>query len=163
MSKTNFTKDSQANKMSVKREFNAPVEKVWFAWTQAALLDQWWAPKPWKTKTKSMDFREGGMWLYSMESPDGSRHWGRADYTKIEPGKSFAGMDSFCDENGVVNKDLPATIWTVSFEPSGDSTVVNVELAFASKEDMDKMTQMGFEEGFSMAQENLDALLEKEL
>ena len=60
---TLYTKDVANNKMTVVRQFDAPVEQVWRAWTESELLDQWWAPLPWKAKTKKMDFREGGSWL----------------------------------------------------------------------------------------------------
>ena len=56
----NFSVDKENNRVNVVREFSAPVGKVWAAWTQQELLDQWWAPRPWKARTKSMDFREGG-------------------------------------------------------------------------------------------------------
>ncbi|MDZ7624970.1 MAG: SRPBCC domain-containing protein [Ignavibacteriaceae bacterium] len=59
-----FIVDKQNNKVKVTREFAAPLSKVWAAWTQSELLDQWWAPKPWKAKTKEMEFKEGGHWLY---------------------------------------------------------------------------------------------------
>ncbi len=62
--KTTFTKDVANNKMFITREFAGTVEDVWKAWTDPKLLDQWWAPKPWKAETKSMDFREGGRWVY---------------------------------------------------------------------------------------------------
>jgi uncharacterized protein YndB with AHSA1/START domain len=52
-----FTVDKANSKVSVKREFAAPLQDVWAAWTESELLDQWWAPKPWKAKTKIMDFR----------------------------------------------------------------------------------------------------------
>lgn len=102
-----FIVDKENNKIKVKREFAAPVDKVWAAWTQSELLDQWWAPKPWKTETKSMDFREGGRWLYSMVGPGGERHWCLADYEKITPRQSFSALDAFCDEEGNINKDFP--------------------------------------------------------
>ncbi|NJL76808.1 MAG: hypothetical protein HC892_19110 [Saprospiraceae bacterium] len=57
-----------------KREFDAPVSLVWRAYTEKALLDQWWAPKPWKTETKNIDFRPNGKWVYDMVGPDGERH-----------------------------------------------------------------------------------------
>lgn len=66
-----FSVDKQKNNIQVKREFTAPLNKVWEAWTESQLLNQWWAPKPYKAKTKVMDFREGGYWLYSMEGPEG--------------------------------------------------------------------------------------------
>jgi uncharacterized protein YndB with AHSA1/START domain len=60
---TIYSKDASNKKLKVEREFDAPVAQVWNAWTQPELLDQWWAPKPWKANTKSMDFREGGRWF----------------------------------------------------------------------------------------------------
>ena len=74
MSKTIYAKDLPNKKMFVTREFAGTLEDVWEAWTDSNILDQWWAPKPWKAKTKTMDFREGGFWLYSMIGPDGSEH-----------------------------------------------------------------------------------------
>ncbi|MFN5417545.1 MAG: SRPBCC domain-containing protein, partial [Flavobacteriia bacterium] len=59
-----FTINKENNTVMVKREFAANLELVWEAWTNPEILDLWWAPKPYKTETKSMDFREGGRWLY---------------------------------------------------------------------------------------------------
>ena len=69
----NFTVDKANKKINVERAFAAPLKKAWAAWTQAELLDQWWAPKPWKAQTKSMDFKVGGRWIYSMTGPDGTK------------------------------------------------------------------------------------------
>ena len=59
MNKSVLTKDPGGKKLQVVEEFDVPVAAVWEAWTTPELLDQWWAPKPWKAETKSMDFREG--------------------------------------------------------------------------------------------------------
>src|SRR5688572_16978462 len=98
----NFTVDKENKMINVERDFNAPVDKVWAAWTQKEILDKWWAPKPWKAETKEMDFREGGHWLYAMVGPDGSKHWARADYKSIDAPGSFSVEDAFCDENGKI-------------------------------------------------------------
>ena len=55
-----FTVNKTNNTLTVVRAVAAPIDFVWAAWTEPELLDQWWAPKPYQTKTKSMDFREGG-------------------------------------------------------------------------------------------------------
>src|ERR1700742_3791757 len=95
-----FSVNKDTNTISVKRQFAADLPLVWDAWTKPELLDQWWAPKTFQTKTKSMDFREGGVWIYAMVSPENVAHWCRPAYKKIEVRKSFSGMDSFGDENG---------------------------------------------------------------
>ena len=77
---TTITKDVANKKLIVVREFDAPPEEVWKAWTEKELLDIWWAPKPWRAQTKTMDFREGGAWLYSMVGPDGTESYCRVDY-----------------------------------------------------------------------------------
>lgn len=64
-----FVINKEKNTVNVMRDFNAELNLVWEAWTNPEILDQWWEPKPYKTQTKSMDFREGGMWLYAMVSP----------------------------------------------------------------------------------------------
>jgi uncharacterized protein YndB with AHSA1/START domain len=158
---TVYTKDLSNKKIKVVREFDAPVEQVWKAWTESKLLDQWWAPKPWKANTKSMDFREGGRWFYFMEGPDGSRQYCRADYELVTPNKVFMCKDGFCDENGNINSDLPRMHWKVQFSKAGDGTKVNIELTFSSEAELEKIIEMGFKEGFAAAHTNLDELLAK--
>jgi uncharacterized protein YndB with AHSA1/START domain len=156
---TIYVKDLDNKKIKVEREFDAPVERVWKAWTESKLLDQWWAPKPWKANTQSMDFRIGGTWLYYMQGPDGSRHYCRADYKSIVTNKSYEGLDAFCDEHGNINTEFPRTEWKVDFFPAGSATKVQVQLSFASEADLQKIVEMGFEEGFAAAHKNLDELL----
>ncbi len=155
----NFTVDKENKKIKVKREFASSITKVWSAWTEINLLDQWWAPKPWQTETKTMDFKEGGHWLYAMVGPDGSKHWCRADYKSINPLKSFSGLDAFCDENGNVNDTFPRSLWLNEFIDSSNSTIVNIEITYNELSDLEKIIELGFKEGFTMALKNLDELL----
>lgn len=156
----NFTINKENNTVNVEREFSANLDLVWDAWTKPEILDQWWAPKPYKTVTKSMDFREGGMWLYYMISPENEKHWCKNDYQKIQPKKSYTGLDAFCDENGIVNKDMPRTQWTNTFTESNNKTLVSIVATYESLDDLEKVIQMGFKEGFTMALKNLDQYIE---
>jgi len=153
-----FTVDKTNNRIRVERSFAAPLARVWAAWTDPAILDRWWAPKPFRTETRSMDFRAGGMWLYAMIGPDGTAHWCRADYEAVNPLESYTGLDAFCDDQGTVNTGFPRSRWTVSFRGEGDMTVVTIEVAYASLADLEKIIEMGFREGFTAALENLDGL-----
>jgi len=155
----NFSVDKENKKVKVERGFAAPIDKVWAAWTQSEILDQWWAPKPWKAETKSMDFREGGRWLYAMVSPEGEKHWSFADYFSIDPQKSFSGNDGFCDEDGNVTDEFPGSTWHISFAGQENQTVVTVHISYASLDDLEKTLEMGFQEGFTMGLSNLEELL----
>lgn len=154
-----FTKDTVNKKITVVRAFNAPLQRVWAAWTQSDILDQWWAPKPWKAGTKSMDFREGGQWFYYMEGPDGERHYCQFNYKEIVSQKYYSGSDSFCDESGNPNTEFPSMNWKVDFAGSGDKTTVKCTITFDKQDDMDAILNMGFEEGFKMGLGNLDEYL----
>lgn len=151
-----FTVNKEDNTVNVKREFLADLSSVWDAWTKPELLDQWWAPKPYKNKTKSMNFSEGGTWLYCMISPENEIHWCKNDYQKIDNKKSYTGLDAFCDENGITNTSMPRTQWTNTFSEVGEKTLVNIVAKYESLEALEKIISLGFKEGFTMAMQNLD-------
>jgi uncharacterized protein YndB with AHSA1/START domain len=156
-----FKKDLENKKMYITREFDAPVEKVWRCWTEPELLDQWWAPEPYKTVTVNMDFQNGGRWLYYMISPEGNKHYGRADYRQITPIKTYSAIDTFCDEHGNADEQFPGMDWKVEFVSLGNISRVDIVISFTSIEVMEKIIEMGFQEGFTMAHGNLDKLLAK--
>ncbi|MCB9261042.1 MAG: SRPBCC domain-containing protein [Flavobacteriales bacterium] len=155
-----FIINKQNNTVHVKREFAADLPLVWEAWTNPDILDQWWAPKPYRTQTKSMNFSEGGTWLYAMISPENEMHWCKNDYEKIEHQKSFSGLDAFCDEKGNTNTDMPRTLWTNTFTQEKNTTIVNIVAQYDSLADLEKIIELGFKEGFTMALGNLDQYLE---
>ena len=155
-----FSVNKESKTITVKREFAAELDLVWAAWTKPELLDQWWAPKPYQTKTKSMDFREGGCWLYAMLSPEGVAHWCRADYKKIDILKNYSALDAFCDEDGNINQEFPRSSWTNSFKENENVTTVNIQIEYNELADLEKIIQLGFKEGFTMALNNLDQYIE---
>lgn len=154
-----FIVDKEKKTITVKREFAAELPLVWDAYTKSELLDQWWAPKPWRSKTKSMDFREGGKWIYAMVGPSGEEHWAVAEYLKIEPRKKFVASDAFADKEGNVNKEMPQSTWDARFNSQGEHTLVEFSITYPDLAQLEATIKMGFKEGLSMAMENLDALL----
>ena len=154
-----FKVDKEKNTITVKREFNAELPLVWDAYTKSEILEQWWALKPWKAKTKSMDFKEGGHWHYAMCGPAGEKHWAFTTYQKIEFQKVFTGVDHFTDENGIVNKELPQSNWKVSFQTKGAKTVVITHILYDSLKQLEAIIKMGFKEGYTMTMQGLDELL----
>jgi uncharacterized protein YndB with AHSA1/START domain len=156
---TMFTKHPSGSKLLITRDINAPLDKVWRAWTEAELLDKWWGPKPWRAETKTMDFRDGGLWLYAMVSPEGEKHWCRVDFHTVLPPHGFTSTATFCDAEGNRTAGLPAMHWDNKFSAEDGTTHVYIELSFDSAADLEQIVQMGFKEGFTMGLSNLDALL----
>lgn len=153
-----FSVNKENKTITVKREFAASLPLVWDAYTKSEILDQWWAPKPWKARTKTMDFRDGGRWHYAMVGPEGEQHWAAADYSGIQEQKKFVALDTFTDEAGTL-KTGPESKWEVTFTSEGAVTLVEVHITFPNLSDLETHIKMGFKEGFTMALGNLDELL----
>ncbi len=154
-----FSVNNENNTIHIKRQFDANLELVWQAWTKAELLDQWWAPKPYRIETKMLDLRVSGMWLYAMVSPKDEKMWCKADYKAIETNKILSWLDAFCDENGKENSDKPRSLWKNNFTETNGITTVHATLQHDKLEDIEMMIKMGFKEGLTLALGNLDDLL----
>lgn len=154
-----FSVDKKNNTITVKREFAAELALVWDAYTKSEILDQWWAPRPWKAKTKTMDFRDGGHWHYAMVGPTGEEHWSWADYKNIQVHKKFTGLDAFADAHGNINKAMPQSKWDATFTAKGEMTLVELHITYPDLAQLEATIQMGFKEGLTMAMEGLDELL----
>ncbi len=157
MNETKFTADK--NVLTIRRTFDAPISVVWRAWTEAELLDQWWAPEPWKSQTSRMEFMIGGERLYAMVGPEGEEHWGLTTYKTVELQKSFSGEDAFCDNEGNVNIDLPVSNFQNQFKSETEKTVVIVITEYASEESLKQIIEMGLKEGLTIAYKKLDEVL----
>ena len=144
-----FLADKENNTLTIAREFAADRQLVWDCHTQQQYLDQWFAPKPMTTKTKSMDFSNGGHWHYAMVTPEGEEYWGYAEYSDIRPIDSYRTLDAFSDSEGKVNSDLPTGNWFVRFEDKGDHTLVTTVVQYASLNDLEEVINMGMEEGMN--------------
>ena len=156
----NFTVDKENKTVNIKREFDASLSNVWSAWTEAEILDQWWAPAPFKSKTTSMEFKEGGKRLYAMVSPEGDERWSFFQYTSISPKTNFKHSSTFCDAEGNPNSIFGSSYWDLTFSEKGDLTVVDIAIKRDSLEELEKIIEMGFKEGITATMQSLDKIFE---
>jgi uncharacterized protein YndB with AHSA1/START domain len=154
-----FLVNKKNSTLIIKREFKADRQLVWDCHTKSELLNQWFAPNPLTTKTRSMDFREGGHWHYVMIDPTGPEYWGRMDYVTIQPIDSYTALDGFCDDKGELNTELPRATWDVIFSELGEHTMVQNTVTYKSLTDLETVLQMGMKEGLISTLERLDQLL----
>ncbi|MGI0141681.1 MAG: SRPBCC family protein [Candidatus Micrarchaeales archaeon] len=111
----------------IERVFDAPVERVWKAWTEPEQVMKWWGPKGFSAPVIEIDFRIGGKYLYCMRASDemakmlGRKDfWNTGTYKEIVPHKKLVATDSFADEKGNV---VPAAYYGMSKNFALESTV----------------------------------------
>ncbi len=152
-----FTIDKTTKTVFINREFDAELSLVWDAFTKQEILDQWVAPKPWTSKTKSMNFEVGGRRFYAMVSPEGQERWSIQEYTSITPKTNFKMSNAFADNEG--NPELPGSDWDYTFSEQNGTTKVSITIYNESLARLERMIEMGFKEGFTMTLNNLEKVL----
>lgn len=151
-----FAVDKSTKTVVISMEFDAGLSLVWDAFTKPEILDQWYAPKPWLSKTKYMDFKVGGQRFYAMVGPDGEELWSIQKYMSISPKTNFKMFNAFADKDE--NPELPGSDWDLTFNEENGNTKVNITIYNESLERLEKLID-GFKIGFAMTYENLKNLL----
>jgi uncharacterized protein YndB with AHSA1/START domain len=154
-----FIVDKEAKTVSITKEFAAELSLVWDAYTKPELLDQWWAPKPWMSRTKVLDFKVGGRRFYAMVSPEGDERWAVQKYTSITPKTNFKLFNAFADKDE--NLELPGSDWDLNFSERDGTTKVSISIYNESLERLERMIELGAIEGMKMQLKNLEELLAK--
>ena len=154
-----FTVDKSTKTVFVTREFEADQSLVWDAFTKKEILDQWWAPKPFESRTKVMDFKVGGRRFYAMVSAEGQElNYSIQTYTAISPKTNFKFESVFADKDE--NPFPPGSNWDLTFGEENGITKVSISIYNESLERMEKMIEMGFKEGFTATLNELGNLLQ---
>lgn len=131
------------------RVFNAPRERVWAAFTDPALIPQWWGAT---TVIEEMDVRPGGQWRFVAEYPNGSRQAHHGTYQEVTPPERL--VTTFQSEGapGVHTE-------TSTFEDLGDRTGFTITLQFDTSDERDTLLMYGAEHGMNQTYGRLDELL----
>lgn len=154
-----FVVDKKTKTVSIIKEFAFERSLVWDAYTKAELLDQWWAPRPFTSRTTVMDFKVGGRRFYAMVSPDGDERWVVQKYRSITPKTNFTFFNAFADDNE--NLELPGSDWDLNFSEQNGTTKVSISIYNESLERLERMIEFGFREGTMAQLQNLEELLAK--
>jgi uncharacterized protein YndB with AHSA1/START domain len=76
-------KSSADREIVITRLIDAPPERVFDAWTDAAQVVQWWGPRGFTATTHKMDVRPGGVWRFVMHGPDGRDYQNKITYLEV--------------------------------------------------------------------------------
>jgi len=102
MAESSNLTDKASGEITITREFAAPRELVWKAWTDPDLLMRWWGPKDFSAPSIKIDLRVGGNYLYCMRSPEGQDYWSTGRFLEVEESARIVCTDSFADSAGNV-------------------------------------------------------------
>jgi uncharacterized protein YndB with AHSA1/START domain len=139
----------------IMRLVRAPRAAIWRAWTDPALLKEWWCPRPWTTEVRAFDLRPGGAFHTFMRGPDGGTSDNPGCFLEIVP------------QTRIVFTTLltagwrPQTPWlalTASFsmDDEGDGTRYVARAMHPDKATRDRHDQMGFFEGWNICIDQLE-------
>ncbi len=152
--KTTFTASPGGNEVVIKRVFDAPLAKVWRAYTEPDLYIQWMGPNGFEGKIDAWDMRPGGKYGYTHTDPAGNSY-------------SFVGYRHLVDpQDNIVETfewlGMPGRVSLndVRFETAGNNkTKVTATAVFLTPQDRQAMLDGDMERGVREGQERLDALL----
>ncbi len=156
----------------ISREFAAPRDLVWKAWTERERFAQWFGPKGVRISIAKFDLRPDGMIHYSMTMPDGKEIWGKAVYREIVPPGKLVWINSFSDKDGGITRHplnpepWPLQMLTVATlaEQGGKTTVTITWVPFDATDAERQTFEKGRESmkmGWTGTFEQLEAYLEK--
>lgn len=95
-----FEMKDQTIDMNIVRTLDAPLDKAWDAWSNAESIKRWWGPEGFSAPVAHVDFKEGGVTLVCMRSPDGFEIYNSWTYTRIMPMYSIEFVQHFTDKHG---------------------------------------------------------------
>jgi uncharacterized protein YndB with AHSA1/START domain len=135
--------ESEKGEFVISRVFDAPRELVFKAQTESERLEQWWGAKGFTTRVIKLDFRPGGVFHYSMQTPDGHEMWGKFVYREIVAPERIVFINSFADKEGNTIQAPFSLTWpmevmnTMTFsERAGKTTLTIRSIPFnATKEE----------------------------
>jgi uncharacterized protein YndB with AHSA1/START domain len=156
------------NVFIITRVFEAPVEKVWQAWTDSEAFKKWWGPEHFSAPDANLDVRVGGQYHASMQGPDGNKIWSGGTYKTVVPMQKLVVSDHFADEQGNVldptqvgmSPDFPKeSDITISFEDLGGKTKLTIAYAPQSDAAYAAMKKTGMETGWNQSLDKLSESL----
>lgn len=144
----------------ISRIIDAPRDKVFRAWTDPALLVQWFAPLPWTTARAELEVRPGGSSLVVMRGPDGSEYPNRGVYLEVVPNERLVFTDAYTTAWEPSSKPFMTVVLT--FEEADGKTLYTARARHWTVADRETHEKMGFHAGWGRCTDQLAALVAQE-
>lgn len=157
---TDMQKNPQALTLTAVAEIDAPVERVWRLWQDPRELERWWGPPGWPATFEQHELTPGQQSKYHMTGPEGEKMHGWWKITAVEEPRRLELEDGFADDQGNPDMSMPTTKMVMSLEAvDGNRTRMTTVTTFPDAETLDKMIEMGVEQGFRDALNQIDGVV----
>lgn len=155
MSDTDFNVDAENLKVTIKKEFKAPRERVWEAMVNPEMVAKWWGPRALKMTVETYEATPGGHWRILHAESDGKQHWFNGEFKVVD--KPTKIVRTF------IYEPYPDNIMTETStleETQDGNTLLTTVSQFPSKEALSGMVSTGMEYGSRESMDRLSELLE---
>lgn len=142
------------------RIINVPREKLFRAWTEPALLKQWFTPPPFVTTFAELDVRPGGANFIVMRGPAGAEMPHRGVYLEVVANERLVFTDAYTKAWEPSAKPFMTVVLTFE-DVGGGQTRYTACVRHWTVADREAHEKMGFHEGWGQATDQLAALAAK--
>jgi uncharacterized protein YndB with AHSA1/START domain len=136
-----------------RRVLDAPRALVFKAYTDPALIPQWWGPRKYTTVVDKMDLRPGGVWRYVQRDAEGNEFAFNGVYREVVPPERLVSTFEFEGVPGHIVVD------TLTLEERDGKTILTAHSRFENAEDLKGMVDSGMESGWNESLERLQEVL----
>ncbi|MHB1200812.1 MAG: SRPBCC family protein [Polaromonas sp.] len=155
--------------LTFERVVDVPKALVWRAWTEPALLKQWFCPLPWKTVDAEIDLRPGGIFRTTMQSPEGQAFPNLGCYLEVIPNEKLVWTNALLPGfrpammNAPCGDDTAEFMFTaiIALADHAGGTRYTATVIHADEAGCRKHAAMGFEAGWGTALDQLVAMVKK--
>lgn len=153
MSKLTVVAEPGKQETILTREFDAPRERVFRAFTDPELVGRWWGLRNTTTIIDQIEVRPGGRWRFLERDDEGNEYAFRGVYHDVVAPERIVQTFEFEGMPGHV------LLETMTFEDVGGRTKLVAQSIFQSVEDRDGMVASGMEYGAEEGYQQLEELL----
>lgn len=142
----------------ITREFDAPRESVYRAWTTPELVERWWHANRGEVTLVEIDLRVGGRWRYVMVADGGMEVAFHGVYREVVPNERIVSTEIYEGVPDGVSEEEATTVNTVTFEETAGRTTVTLLVQAPSRASRDAIVESGMEDGLQDALDLLESV-----
>jgi uncharacterized protein YndB with AHSA1/START domain len=135
----------------ITREFDAPADLVFKAWTTPELVKRWWHANRGEATIAEIDLRVGGKWRYVMIADEGFEVGFHGEYLEVVPNERIVSTEVYEGLPAGVPEEDASTVNTATFTEQDGRTTLTILVQAKNKVARDAIIDSGMEAGLQDA------------